>query len=532
MARRFPGRKLSIVRVIALCAAIAGIAVIAVSGWTRFEDARAATATPSFFSGYVDVTATPTLAFEDATVSKTKSVVLSFIVSDPDSACTPSWGGFYGLDEAGTSLDLDRRIARFVQNDGEVAISFGGMANSDLAIACTDSAKLKAAYQNVIDRYDITTIDLDIEGTDLGDTAAGVRRAEAIAAIQKKQIAANKHLDVWLTLPVAPNGLTDEGTTAVAQMLAAKVELSGVNVMTMDFNTGITTSAGMLDASISAAKATHEQVRVLYQATGADLGDKTLWRKIGLTPMIGQNDVPAEVFGLDAARGLNDFAQKTGVGRISMWSLNRDATCGGNYPDVKRVSDACSGIDQGDALFAELLASGITGGSSAATTTPSIAPSTAPNTAPRNTPDERSTPPVVDDPATSPYQIWTPQATYVAEDRVVWHGNVYVAKYWTLGDVPDNPSVRSSETPWDLIGPVLPGDKPQPVIEVPEGTYPKWSATAVYEMGGRVMFNGRIVEAKWWTQADSPQAALEGSNGSAWRKLTNDEVTAILTEKK
>lgn len=494
-------------------------AVIAVSGWTRFEDSRAASATSSFFSAYVDVTATPTAAFEDVSVSRAKSVVLSFIVADPGSSCEPSWGGYYQLGEAGTSMDLDRRIARFVQTGGEVSISFGGMANAELATACTDPARLEAAYQKVIDRYDITTIDLDIEGAGLSDSAAGERRANAIAAIQKKQIAADKGLDVWLTLPVAPTGLTSEGTTAVAQMLAAEVELSGVNVMTMDFNTGITTSAGMLDASISAAEATHEQLSTLYQATGSPVGEKTLWHKIGLTPMIGQNDVPSEVFDLDAARGLNEYAQKMGIGRMSMWSLNRDATCSTNYPDVKRVSDACSGVKQGDALFAEVLAHGITG-----------KPATP--TAPATRTPEPSMAPVVDDPATSPYQIWSPQATYVGEDRVVWHGNVYVAKYWTLGDVPNNPSVRASDTPWDLIGPVLPGDKPQPVIEVPAGTYPEWSAATVYEVGDRVMFGDRILEAKWWTQGDSPQSALEGSNGSAWRKLTNDEVTVILAEKK
>ncbi|MGO4691313.1 chitinase [Glaciibacter sp. 2TAF33] len=516
MSQRFPGRRLSVLRVVALCAALAVVAAGAVFGWTRFEDAQAASASRSFFSGYVDVTATPTFAFEDVAASNEKSVVLSFIVSDPDSDCRPSWGGFYGLGEAGRSMDVDRRIARFVQNGGEVSISFGGMANSELATTCTDPVKLKSAYRQVIDRYDITRIDLDVEGAGLSDAAAGVRRAEAIAAIQKEQAAAGTSLDVWLTLPVAPTGLTDKGTTAVAQMLAAKVDLTGVNVMTMDFNSGITTSAGMLDASISAAQATHKQLAVLYTAAGFDPGDRTLWRKIGLTPMIGQNDVPSEVFGLDAARGLNTFARQTGIGRVSMWSLNRDATCGANYPDVKRVSDACSGVEQGDARFAKVLASGITG-------TPFAAPAT--RTA------EPSVAPVVDDPATSPYPIWTPEATYVAKDRVVWHGNVYAAKYWTLDDLPDNPSMRASETPWELIGPVLPGDKPQPVIEVPEGTYPDWVASAVYEKGDRVMFGGRILESKWWNQSDSPQAALEGSNSSPWMKLKDEEVTKILAGK-
>jgi chitinase len=517
VSERFPGRRLSALRVTVLCLLAALIAAGAVFGWNRFEDARAASAAPSFFSGYVDVTATPTFAFEDITATSEKSVVLSFIVSDPDSACQPSWGGFYGLGEAGTSMDLDRRIARFVQNGGEVSISFGGVANSELATACTDPVKLKDAYRQVVDRYKLTAIDLDIEGANLSNTAAGARRAEAIAALQKERKDAGSSLSVWLTLPVAATGLTPEGTAAVGQMLAAHVDLTGVNALTMDYNSGITTSKGMLDASVAAAQATHKQLAALYTAAGTDLGDQTLWRKIGLTPMIGQNDIPGEVFGLNAAQGLNAFAKEVGVGRMSMWSLNRDATCGTNYPDVKRVSDACSGVDQGGSRFAAVLSRGIL----AKQATPAPASRTA----------QPSLPPITDDPATSPYPIWTPEATYVAEDRVVWHGNVYAAKYWTLGDVPDNPAVRASETPWELIGPVLPGDRPVPPIDVPAGTYPAWSMTTVYHKGDRVMFDGRILESKWWNQGESPQAALEGSGSSPWLKLKDAEVAKILADR-
>lgn len=515
MSQRFNGRRLSVLRVVALCAALGAVVAGAIFGWARFEDARAASAASPIFSAYVDVTATPTLKFEDIGLTDQKDVVLSFIVSDHDSACKPTWGGFYDLDQAGVNMDLDRRIARFTKNGGEVTVSFGGASNSELATLCTDPVQLQRAYQRVIDRYEIRAIDLDVEGESLTDAAGGTRRAEAIAAVQKAQTAAGKPLSVWLTLPVTPTGLTEDGTRAVAQMLAADVDLAGVNVMNMDYGTGITSSAGMLSASISAAKATHQQLGVLYTAAQNTLGDKTLWSKIGLTPMIGQNDVPSEVFGIDAAQGLNTFARDMEIGRMSMWSLNRDATCGPNYPDVKRVSDACSGVDQGGLRFADVLANGIGNAPRMSDPTATAEPSLAP---------------VIDDPATSPYQIWTPDASYVAEDRVVWHGNVYSAKFWTLGDLPDDPSATATVSPWELIGPVLPGDKPQPVIEVPEGTYPAWMTEVVYEKGERVLFEGRIFEVKWWSQGESPQAALEGSNSSPWLKLKNDEVARILAD--
>jgi chitinase len=77
--------------------------------------------------------------------------------------------------------------------------------------------------------------------------------------------------------------------------------------------------------------------------------------------MIGQNDVPGEVFSLNSAEGLNEFVLSHSVGRVSMWSLNRDQTCGPNYVDVRHASDACSGVSQGNQRFADLLASGFTG---------------------------------------------------------------------------------------------------------------------------------------------------------------------------
>jgi hypothetical protein len=45
---------------------------------------------------------------------------------------------------------------------------------------------------------------------------------------------------------------------------------------------------------------------------------------IGLTPMIGLNDDTKEVFDLQAAQQVAAFAKQYGLGRLAMWSLNRD----------------------------------------------------------------------------------------------------------------------------------------------------------------------------------------------------------------
>jgi chitinase len=456
----------SIPRLALLTVVVGGSVAGALTGFDRWEDAKAAETTGAFFAGYVDITATPSYAFEDPAVGVGGSAVLSFIVASTEDPCTPSWGTYYTLEDAGAGLDLDRRVARMTQDGGEVIVSFGGLLNDELATACTDPEDLENAYAAVIDRYDLTTVDLDIEGENLKDTEAGARRAEAMAALQAERAGTDAPLNVWLTLPVAPSGLTAEGTAAIAQFLEAGVDLAGVNVMTMDYGGSRPEGTSMLTASQNAADATHRQLQVLYQRAGIEIGPQAAWRKIGVTPMIGQNDVKSEVFTLDEAEAFNTFAAERGVGRMSMWSLNRDGTCSENYADTSVVSDSCSGIDQQGLAFAPVLGAGFDG--RAATLAEEPVTEESPETV------------VEDDPETSPYPVWSDVGTYREDDRVVWLGNVYVAKYWTQGNLPNDPVLQAEETPWTLLGPVLPGERPVPAVTAPAGLYPEWDADTVY----------------------------------------------------
>jgi chitinase len=507
------GRRLSPWRVIA--AALVGIVVVSVGAvGLQWWSARAAVDAKPWFASYVDVTATPRFAFENMGTTSTKDAVLSFIVSSPEKSCTPSWGGAYTLDQARGSLDLDRRIARLQQQGGTVAVSFGGQRNDELAVGCTDPSALKKAYASVVDRYKIGTIDLDLEGSGLADHDATTRRATAIAALQQERRSQGKALAVWLTLPVAPTGMTSDATDAIAAMLAAKVDVAGVNVMTMDFGNSKDAKVSLAKNSETAVSAAQRQLGVLYDRAKLHQSDPNLWAKLGATPMIGQNDVGDEVFTIADATAFNAWTVSNGLGRMSMWSANRDTTCGTNYVDVSVVSVACSGVAQGKKTFAGILSKGFDGhiglGEGAVTTA------------------EPTTTAAADDPAHSPYPVWATKNSYLKGTKVVWHHNVYVAKWWTKGDVPDNPVLNSWETPWELVGPVLPGETPIPQPTLPAGTYPNWAGTADYDKGQRVLFDGVPFEAKWWTQGDSPEAASANPDSSPWTPLTQDEIDQII----
>jgi chitinase len=508
------GRRLSPLRV--LGATLVAVVVIA-GGIVGFQwwSAKASVDSKPWFASYVDVTATPRFAFENLATSKTKDAVLSFIVAAKSNPCTPTWGAAYTLDQARGSLDLDRRIARLQQQGGTVAVSFGGQANDELAIGCDDPAKLKAAYSAVVDRYDVGTIDLDLEGAGLTNAVANARRASAVASLQQQRRGSGKSLAVWLTLPVAPSGMTSDGTDAIAAMLKAKVDIAGINVMTMDYGTSKEAKQSMASASEDAVSAAQHQLGILYDRAKLHLSDPSLWAKVGATPMIGQNDVQKEVFSLTDAKAFNAWAVGKGLGRMSMWSANRDTTCGTNYVDTSVVSDACSGVDQGKTSFAAVLSQGFDGhislGESAVTTA-----------------EPTSTASVTDNPATSPYPIWSAANSYLKGTKIVWHHNVYAAKWWTKGDLPDNPVLNSWQTPWQLVGPVLPGETPIPQPTVPAGTFPAWSGTTAYDKGTRILFDGTPYEAKWWTQGDSPDAASANPDASPWAPLSQDDIDQLL----
>jgi chitinase len=365
-----PSRLLPVVAVIAIL--VAG----GFGGWHWWTASRAVADSGPWFAGYVDVTTTPRFEFEEPATTEEEDVVLSFIVASTDDFCEPSWGTHYGLDEASSSLDLDRRIADLERAGGTATVSFGGFLNNELAVVCTNPAELAEAYAAVVERYDLTTIDLDIEGENLFNTAAGERRAAAIREVQAERLADGRRLDVWLTLPVATFGMTAQGTTAVTQMLDAGVDLAGVNAMTMNYGTSRGVVESMAGATTRALTATHDQLRVIYN-TAMPEGDTALttaqlWSKIGATPMVGRNDIPGEIFTLADAAALNTFAQDKQLGRISMWSLNRDRTCGPNHPNLSGASPVCSGIDQAGQHFSTALGANLTGGTPRASATPTV----------------------------------------------------------------------------------------------------------------------------------------------------------------
>ncbi len=495
-----PRQQLSLLRVLLALALVAGIA-IGSAAWIRGAVATAGgKVSPSWFAPYVDATLTPTYQFQDPAYEPARQVVLGFIVSQPGSACTPSWGGAYSLDQAAQALNLDRRIAELRAEGGGVIVSFGGQANTELAVDCTDTKKLTAAYASVIERYHLTTIDLDIEGAASSNWGSIERRAVAIKALQSQVHAEHGHLAVWLTLPVAPNGMQADAISVIDAMLHEGVDVAGVNAMTMDFGVS---EADMIGPVEQALTDTHRQLSAIFPRYGIQLSSKDVWNKIGATVMIGQNDSAGEQFTVADASQLESFAASNSMARLSMWSLNRDARCGTSYAEIGVHANTCSGVAEDSLQFAHIFGKlQGTAAAAAGTVTPQAVKTV-----------------TADNPATSPYPIWQPADPYETGYKVVRFGSVYQAKWYNEGQDPAIQTQYPWQTPWLLIGPVLPGDHAPTTTTLAPGMYPAWSPKSAYTPGTKVLFDGEPYQAKWYNQATSPAAEPTDPSGSPWKPL-------------
>ena len=301
----------------------------------------ASAATPARFAPYVDMTLSSDSLARMMRESGASRFSLGFIVSGQP--CRASWGGYYGINDPA----VRRRIANLKAAGGNAIVSFGGAAGQELANTCGGAASLAAQYQAVIDRYGIRDLDFDIEGADQGNSTTLARRAEAIARVQAAGRKAGKPVRVSLTLPVMPSGLTRDGLRAVHSAVNHGVRVGVVNIMAMDyFDPSLDYRGHMGDLALRAARATHGQLARVY----ADRSAAALWRMIGVTPMIGVNDDAKEIFTPADARKLTAFAKQHDLGRLAMWSSNRDHPC----PGKRQAANHCTGLAAPDWAFSRI----------------------------------------------------------------------------------------------------------------------------------------------------------------------------------
>jgi chitinase len=238
-----------------------------------------------------------------------KYYTLAFIISQ--GTCNATINGDTAITDAGWNSAINSLRAV----GGDVIASFGGASGTELT-SCSTVATMQAQYKRVIDQFNLTRIDLDIEGSTLNDTGANDRRNTALANLQAQYASAGRTLAVDYTLPVNPTGLESNSLSLLNNAKSHNLNVSVVNIMTMDYGPAMDMGA----AAVQAANALHGQLGGIWNTkTSAQL-----WAMEGNTPMIGVNDSSAEVFTTGNAQTLENFAASNGIQLLAFWALGRD----------------------------------------------------------------------------------------------------------------------------------------------------------------------------------------------------------------
>ncbi|MER5372344.1 chitinase [Streptomyces sp. NPDC002553] len=292
-----------------------------------------ATGTTTAYAPYVNATA----ASANDTAGSPATYNLAFVISD-GSGCTPKWNGTHAIGDTSVAS----RVSALTKSGASVRVSFGGASGKELAAVCGSAAELAEAYGAALDAAGSTRADFDVEGDDLADAGSVALRSQAIALLQKERT----DLEVTFTLPVMPSGLDAGGLALLDAANKYDVQVSAVNIMTMNYGESYTGDMG--GYAIAAATAAHAQLKRAFGTT-----DAGAWKGMALTSMIGVNDVADETFTLADAAQVRTFAEGKGVAWVSMWSAFRDRSCADGVTGQDEPLTDCSGVKQSSGAFAK-----------------------------------------------------------------------------------------------------------------------------------------------------------------------------------
>ncbi len=202
-----------------------------------------------------------------------------------------------------------------------------------------------AGMERFIARYAsprLIGIDFDIEGS---------QTPEAIdSLVARVKAAQRRHPGLRFSFTLATFAATDGSraslnNTGMRVMKAIRARgLTGyyVNLMVMDYGDATAVHCVVSEGRCDMGRSAIQAARNLNRMYGVPLA------RIELTPMIGVNDVVANVFTLDDASLVARYVRDHRLGGLHFWSLDRDTRCAG---DAKGVSSTCSSLDAAPFAF-------------------------------------------------------------------------------------------------------------------------------------------------------------------------------------
>jgi hypothetical protein len=324
-------------------ALVGAVALLAATG------AHAATPLPAHvYAPYFETWTTDGIS-TTAQQSGARYFTLAFLETLSKSSCTLAWDGSRNDLETGGRYLGD--IASLRAIGGDVIPSFGGWSadqgGTELADSCKDVNAIAAAYEDVITRYDVTRLDMDVEGRSLSRSDGIDRRNKALKLVEDWAAAHGRPFQVSYTVPTSASGLEPTGVAILQNAIANGTRVDVVDIMAFDYYDKVTTDMGT--AAINATNGLIAQLHALYPAkTPAQLD-----AMVGVTLMPGLDDYPKKTENTTVAHAqqVAGYASSHGFNTLSIWAIQRD---NGGCPGSTGSND-CSGIVQNTWDFSHVL---------------------------------------------------------------------------------------------------------------------------------------------------------------------------------
>lgn len=387
--------------------AAATTAALALGGAVVMAGAAHGASGAAYVAPYVDMSNSQEGVLNTAIASDgLRAYTAAFVIGE---GCNQEWGDTLPV---GNDPAIDGEISAAKAAGASVIVSSGGAAGEPLSFTCTTQSTIDAGYKAILSDYGASSLDFDIEGAAIADTASIERTFQAM-----KDIGAS----FSVTIPVLPSGMTNYGVALVQDAQNMGITIPVVNLMTMDYYEG--TSVEMGQGAIQAAQNTLGQLKAINSAY--------TYANIGITPMIGVND-DGSTFTLADASTVTSWAAQNGVGRLAFWSVDRDQACPGGSTGGG-ASSTCSGVSQSTGAFTAAFLSQGSGNPAPPPTSSSPSPSpTKSSSSPSPSPSLSAT----SGGSGTCAPAWSATTTYYTGTQVSYNGIDYTATYVSTGVQP------------------------------------------------------------------------------------------------
>ncbi|MGH3681661.1 MAG: carbohydrate-binding protein [Natronosporangium sp.] len=261
-----------------------------------------------------------------------RAFTMAFMLSG--GGCVPRWDGQRAL-QGGVDAQVINQIRAA---GGDVSVSFGGWSGNKLGPNCSSAQALAGAIQQVIDAYNLDTVDMDVENIDEFESPTVQDRILGALRIVKQN---NPGITTVVTIPVLNSGPNFWGSRLIDQARALGANVDVFNIMTFNFGGG----ADMFGAAVSASQGLNAKLRSTFGWSEA-----VAYQHMGITGMIGRSD-QGEITSPAAWTQIRNWADQRSLAKLAFWSTNRDRPCPGGG-----ANSSCSGISQTELEFSRITA--------------------------------------------------------------------------------------------------------------------------------------------------------------------------------